>query len=83
MNERFSVLMKQMHDLFVQQVQKRDKGDESMSDKEVTKMLSTLMHQIKSMKEDIASKAQQRWEEAMIWAIRGLERGDPWRKEAV
>jgi uncharacterized UPF0160 family protein len=54
MNERFSVLMKQMYDLFVQQVHRRDKGDESMSDKELTKMLSTLMHQIKIMKEDIA-----------------------------
>ena len=58
MNERFSVLMKQMYEMFVQQVQRRDKGEESLTDKELTKMLSTLMHQIKGMKEDIASKAQ-------------------------
>ena len=32
MNERFSILIKQMYDLFVQQVHRRDKGDESMSD---------------------------------------------------
>jgi rubrerythrin len=69
MNERFSVLMKKMYDVFVQQVQRRDKGDETMPDKEVTKMLGTLMGQIKSMKEDIASKAQQRWEEGIVWAI--------------
>lgn len=83
MNERFSVLMKKMYDVFVQQVQRRDKGDETMPDKEVTKMLGTLMGQIKSMKEDIASKAQQRWEEGIVWAIKGIERGEPWRKETT
>ena len=83
MNERFSVLMKKMYDVFVQQVQRRDKGDETMSDKEVTKMLGTLMRQIKSMKEDIASKAQQRWEEGMVWAIKRIESGEPWRKETA